>query len=298
MVLEGLINPLKAEKKPWKLFFIGFIYASIALLLALWIFETHASLVMVFLTVLVCVPLVYGMFKLEEKKDIELPTEYKILKEHAKALSFLVFLFLGICVAYSVWYTFLPSEITNSAFSVQQQTITNINQQITGNILNQTTSYSTQISTEAISRSSLFLKIFLNNMKVLSFCILFSFIYGFGAIFILTWNASVIGAAIGNFIRSNLSYIADSVGFAKVAGYFQIFSLGLLRYSIHGIPEIIAYFTAGLAGGIISIAIVNHDFRTRNFQKVITDSADLILISVGVLLIAAILEVFVTPVLF
>ena len=36
----------------------------------------------------------------------------------------------------------------------------------------------------------------------MAFCLLFSLIYGSGAIFILTWNASVLGTAIGNYIKS------------------------------------------------------------------------------------------------
>jgi len=282
MVLEGLINPIKAEKKPWKMFFIGFVYSSVALFLSLWIFEKHASLVMVFLTVLVCTPLVYSTLKLEEKKDLEIKEERMLLKQHGKAITLFIFLFLGICFSFAVWYVFLPVNTVQTTFQIQQQTITDINNQITA---------------EAISKGTLFSKIFMNNLKVLSFCILFSFIYGLGAIFILTWNASVIGAAIGNFIRSNISHVT-STGFPKIAAYFQVFSLGLLRYSIHGIPEIIAYFTAGLAGGIISIAIVNHDFRTKNFQKIVLDSADLLLISIIVLFIAGLLEVYLTPVLF
>jgi uncharacterized membrane protein SpoIIM required for sporulation len=127
---------------------------------------------------------------------------------------------------------------------------------------------------------------------------LFAFIFGSGAIFILIWNASVIGTAIGNFMRTEIASIANLFGFDKIAHYFQIISLGLLRYSIHGIPEILAYFIGGLAGGIISIAIIRHDFGTKKFETILLDSADLILLSVGVLFIASILEVFVTPILF
>lgn len=283
MVLEGLINPLNAEKKPWELFFIGLIYSSVALLLSFWIFEQHAGLVMVFFTVMVCIPLVYSTLKLEEQKDIEIIEEKTLLKEHKKAITFLIFLFLGICVSFSLWYVFLPHDTAQNIFHIQQQTITEINNQVTG---------------EAINKNSLFFTIFMNNLKVLSFCILFSFIYGIGAIFILTWNASVIGVAIGNFMKSSISNIASATGFSKIAIYFQAFSLGLLRYSIHGVPEIIAYFTAGLAGGIISIAIINHDFRTKNFQRVITDSVDLILIAIGFLFVAGLLEVYLTPALF
>jgi len=67
---------------------------------------------------------------------------------------------------------------------------------------------------------------------------------------------------------------------------------------VHGIPEILAYFIAGLSAGIISIAIINHDFRSKKFQHVLLDSTDLLLLSLAVLLIAALIEAFVTPILF
>jgi uncharacterized membrane protein SpoIIM required for sporulation len=66
----------------------------------------------------------------------------------------------------------------------------------------------------------------------------------------------------------------------------------------HGVFEILSYFVAGLAGGIISIAVTNHDFGTKKFQHVLLDSIDLILLSVLLLLVAALVEVFVTPLLF
>ena len=47
--------------------------------------------------------------------------------------------------------------------------------------------------------------IFMNNMRVLLFTILFAFFYGAGAIFIFAWNASVIGFAIGNVFRNKLA---------------------------------------------------------------------------------------------
>jgi len=277
MVIESLVNPFKAEKNPWEMFFIGLFYSSVAILLSLWIFKPHASLVAVFLTVTACVPIMYSTMRVEEKKDLEIDDEKILIKEHGKALSFFIFLFLGITISFTLWYIFLPADLTYSLFSVQTKTISDINTQITGQGINQYT---------------LFSKIFLNNIKVLIFCIIFAFIYGFGAIFILTWNASVIGTAIGNFVRSNLSTSAS------FANYFEITSLGILRYMVHGIPEILAYFIAGLSAGIISIAIINHDFRSKKFQHVLLDSTDLLLLSLAVLLIAALIEAFVTPILF
>lgn len=277
MVIESLVNPFKAERDPWEMFFVGMFYSSIAVLLSLWIFKPHASLVAVFLTVIACVPIIYGTMKLEEEKDLEIEDEKILIKEHGRALSFFIFMFLGITLSFTLWYIFLPADLTHTLFSVQTKTISDINTQITGQGINQFT---------------LFSKIFLNNLKVLIFCLIFAFIYGFGAIFILTWNASVIGTAIGNFVRSNLSNTAH------FAHYFEITSLGILRYLIHGIPEILAYFTAGLSAGIISIAIIKHDYKSKKFQHVLLDSADLLLLSLIILLIAALIETFVTPILF
>jgi hypothetical protein len=144
MVLESLINPFKAEKKPWEMFFIGILYNSIAIVLSLWVFESQASLVMVFLTVLACVPLVYSTIKMEEEYDVKVEKELSLLKEHGRVLLFFVFLFLGIMFSVSMWYTFLPQAVHPPLFNIQTQTIQTINQQVTGN---------------AIETSAVFLKI-------------------------------------------------------------------------------------------------------------------------------------------
>ena len=282
MVIESLLTPLRAERHPFTLIFIGFLYASLGLFLSLWIFEEQASIVMVFLTVMAALPLLYQTLRFEEEKDLLFTQERDILREHAKAIRFFLTLFFGFVIAYSMWYVILPAALSQQLFSIQTSTITTLNQQVTG----------------AIAQLGLMNKIFLNNIKVLIFCILFSFLYGSGAIFILTWNASVIGAAAGNFIRTHLATTADSVGIAKIGVYLHASSLSVLRYAIHGIPEIAAYFIAALAGGILSVAIIRHDFGTTKFEKILLDASDLILVAIFVLFVAAVLEVFVTPAFF
>ena len=130
------------------------------------------------------------------------------------------------------------------------------------------------------------------------FSLLFAFLYGVGAIFILTWNASVIATAVGNFIRTGIAEAATMLGLAKSAAYFKVFSLGLLKYAIHGIPEIFAYFAAGLAGGIISVAMLKHGLDMDKFKRIIIDTLDIILIALGTVLLAAWLEVYITPLVF
>ena len=110
MVIESLINPFRAEKTPWALFFIGVLYSSIAVFLSNWIFREQASMLVVFLIVMACIPLLYRTLKFEEKKNVSMQGgETKLLKEHSKALSFLIFLFLGCTASLVFWYVVLPA---------------------------------------------------------------------------------------------------------------------------------------------------------------------------------------------
>lgn len=267
MVLEELISPLKAEKKPWQTFIWGLIYSTLAIIVSMYLFGEHSSMVVVSLTTMVSVPLIYGAIKLEEKKDMRIKNEMVLLKEHAKVLTFFIFMFFGYVISFSFWYVVLPNSTVLHLFDAQINTLNAINSPATGNLIN---------------AGGVLLKIFLNNIRVLVFCLLFAFFYGFGAIFILTWNASVLATLIGSIIRES-------------SGSFLIAPIVLLKYAIHGIPEIAAYFLAGLAGGIISIAVIRHDFGTKKFRQVLIDSVDLTIISVLLLVVAALLEVFVSP---
>lgn len=283
MVLESIISVFKAEKKPFELFYIGLAYATIGIFLSLWIFREYSSMIMVFLTVIAAIPLVFNALKEEEEKDIAIEDNIALLKEHSKVLAVILFLFLGATVAFGFWYTVLPQNIVSVLFSSQTQTIAGINNYAAGN---------------AVQSAGLFKLILLNNIKVMTFCIFFAFIYGFGAVFILIWNASVIGAAIGNFIRTRVEVTAATMGLGSIADYFQYFSLSLSRYLIHGIPEIAAYIIAGIAGGIISMAVIKHDFGSAKFEKILFDSSELIIIALLTLVFAAFVEVYITPVLF
>ena len=283
MVVESLLFPLKAEKRPWQMFFLGFLYASIGIALSLWIFREQSSLIMVFMITMASLPIFYNAIKLEESKDMLIDNESAILKEHNKAISFFMYLFIGVTVACAVWYVLLPSSTINLLFNTQISTIQNINNQVSGNVMDTLGAFG---------------RIFFNNFKVLTFSILFSFIYGAWALFILAWSATVIGAAIGNFIRINLSEYTSSLGLFEAGNYFHVVSIGLLKYSVHGIPEIAAYFYGGLAGGILSAALIRKHFKTEKFSKIMVDFSELTLIAIGFLIAAAFLEVYITPFLF
>ncbi|HIH32173.1 TPA: hypothetical protein HA235_05685 [Candidatus Woesearchaeota archaeon] len=290
MVLESLISPEKAENKPGLLVLLGFLYTSIAMLLSYMIFKQYSSMFMVFLATVVSVPLMYKLIKMEEQKDLTDQPEVMLLKEHWKALSAFMYLFFGATLCFAFWYVVLPSPTISLLFDSQTSTIISINGRTT-----ELTGGTTGFATNPFNILS---KIFFNNVKVLLFTIVFSFLYGAGALFILLWNASVIGTAIGNFIRSNLASLATNLGGIGLGNYLSVISIGLFKYVIHGVPEILAYFVGALAGGIISVAIINHDVETRKFEHVLLDSADLLMLALVITFVAAILEVYVTPMFF
>lgn len=282
MVVEALMNPFQAEKHPLEVLALGFIYATIALFLALWVFEDQAGLVMVFLTVMAALPLFYQTMIFEEKKDFQTKSEWGLLKEHSKAFMFFMVLFIGFSLAFTVWYVVLPEKVSTAIFQPQIKTINGINKEVSGNI------------TGLISDGELFKQIFFNNIKVMIFSLFFSLLYGSGAIFVLTWNASVISAAFGKFIGLYVSYFASNGGL-QGAAYFKVISLSLLRYSIHGLPEILAYFVAGLAGGILSAAVIRKDFGYKRMERIMLDFSNLIILAIIIVFVAGILEVYFTP---
>src|SRR3989344_1938505 len=111
MVFEDIIGPINAKKNPYKLFFLGIFFAFVASAFSIWIFKQEASLVMVFLVVLMSMPLMYSTFKEEEQEDWVIDTEAGILSEHGKAVQFLFFLFLGFVVGFAVIYVVLPDNL-------------------------------------------------------------------------------------------------------------------------------------------------------------------------------------------
>lgn len=288
MVLESLISPTKAESKPSHLVFYGILYSSIAIILSLWIFRDQSSLIMVFLTVMATIPLIYNTLKIEEKKDEQIGSEKRILKEHWKALSYFMYLFIGFLISFSLWYVLLPANSVETLFSTQISTIKNINSNLIKVVM----------PSGSFMQQDILFKIIDNNIKVLLFSVLFSFFYGAGAIFILTWNASVISGAIGLYIRNNISEITSTLGFNQISQYFSIISVGFLRYMTHGVFEILAYFIGALAGGIISIAVIKNDIYSKKFMHVMKDVFVLMLLAVIIVFLSGFIEVYITPRLF
>ncbi|MFW6024745.1 MAG: stage II sporulation protein M [Candidatus Woesearchaeota archaeon] len=284
MVVESLINPKNVLKEPHRVFFYSFIVSVLAVILSYYLFHDFASIASLAFIVIGLLPFVNKILKVEEGVDVTLSSEKEMMKEHRKAIKVFLYIFLAISLAYLLFYLILPTEAINVLFNYQIETITNIN----------SVSGSSNMAGNMVSSHPFFI-ILLNNLRVLIFCIIFSFIYSSGAIFVMAWNASLISVAIGSFIRNGISQLLNSFGSLSGFNYVHIFSVGILRYFLHGVFEVVAYLFAALAGGIISYAVINHHYQSKRFYNVVFDSFDLIVLSIIFLIIGALIEIYISP---
>lgn len=284
-MLEMILNPRRSERRPWELFFVGFFYAALSVLLVSWLFSKdpvlskYAGILVVTFSVMFSIPFVYSTIKYEEYKDKEINDSFRLLKEHSRAISAFLWLFLGFIIAFSSFYIILGST---DNYKAQIETYCSINSPDNYDLCITQYGVKSISTTGKVSGAGSFISIFSNNLYVLIFTVIFSIIFGAGGIFILAWNASVISAAMVIFAKSELANLP----------------LSLARYMIHGFPEIAAYFIGTLAGGIVGIAIIKKEFKNDKFWNIMYDSLLLILSAIVILLISAFIEVFITPILF
>ncbi len=285
-MLESIINPKRAEKGPWKMFFIGLIYSSLSILLVHWFFANDAVLskfsgmIVVTFCVMFSLPFMYYIIKQEEKEDEEVEGIFNVWHAHSDAIYSFMWLFLGFIVAFSFWHIVLQDS---NLFNAQLETYCMINNP--GGVEDCVEKYSFEkkiLPTGAATKEIRLLSIVENNIYVMIFTLVFSLIFGAGAIFVLAWNASVISSAIGIFTKNQIIDIP----------------FGIARYMLHGFPEIAAYFITALAGGIFGAGIIRNGIANKKSLRVIENVVILLFIAIIILIIAAAIEVYLTPIFF
>jgi len=222
------------------------------------------------------------MLKMEEKKDLHQEENLSLIKEHSRAIFTFLWLFIGYILAFSLAYSLFPNG--QQFFSAQIETYCQMNRPFNyEECVNQYGVVKETVTGKAISNSFIrVMEIFSNNISVLIVTLILSLVVGAGAIFVLAWNASVIAAAISIFTKSDASSL----------------HLGLLRYLIHGLPEVAAYFVAALAGGILGMAVIRKDTQIEKRWNIFEDILLLVILAIVILVISALIEVFITPQLF
>lgn len=276
MVLESVLTSREVEKKPLEMFIYSILMASFSLAVAYFIFPSEASVVFLFIITLSIAPVIYNVLKDEEQiEEDKSPEDTSFFETHEDVLKVYANFFLGVVVALSFWYTVLPDSIAAQVFETEVSTVRSIS---TG-----------QVSIGGAALSSLGAGgIFFNNIKVLLISFFMSFFFGTGAIFILTWNASVISVFIGTLARG-LSFHASSPLYA----YLYALPTGLLSIALHGVPEILAYCIGGMAGGILSAGVI----RNKKLDVVLRDSMMFLALASVIIFVSAGIEAYITPLL-
>lgn len=286
-MLESLVNPKRVEKGPWKMFFVGIIYASLSLLLTKLFFardtvmSEYSGIITVTFCVMFSLPFMYYLIRIEEEQDEHIEGFFSVWRAHSDAIYGFIWLFFGFIIAFSFWNIVLGDS---NLFNAQLETYCMINSP--GEMAKCIELYGITGKAIGIHGSSAaggrLMSIIENNMYVMIFTLIFSLIFGAGAIFVLAWNASVISTAIGIFTKYSLTDIP----------------LGLLRYLVHGFPEITAYFIAALAGGMFGTGLMRHGIKDKLFLRVFENVIILIFIAILIIILAALIEVYLTPLLF
>lgn len=281
-MLERIISADMVSKKPGCIFFLGILYASFALLVSIIIFPSEPSIATVFLLTILCIPLLHRFIVKSEEEEIEnlYKKRFVLLRHHlkflfsktvtahSKVILIFIVMFIAFIICFATWYVLLPKDISEPLFSSQRRAISAVNIAIHGKA----------------TSSDVFTLILLNNLRVLAFSFVLSFLFGAGAIFVLAWNSSVISVAIGELLIKNAKNFTVLTALSSFG-----------RYLIHGIPEIAGYFIATMSGLFISVGVIRYNLRSKEFRRLLIASVDLILLSLIVLVFAAVIEVSVSP---
>src|SRR3989344_1858328 len=124
----------------------------------------------------------------------------------------------------------------------------------------------------------------LDIVKIYVFFIL-ALLSGDGAIFLITWNASVWGTIFG--------FTAKNAALFSGESHFLLFAVIMLVVFPHMIIEGLSYFMAAISGSIISKDVLLEEFASERFFEVFGFNLYLLLFGLVFLVVGALVETFV-----
>jgi uncharacterized membrane protein SpoIIM required for sporulation len=208
----------------------------------------------------------------ERQERMEKKVSFKALfRDDWDIVKIYVFLFLGILLVYSFGTMMLPAFETNTLF--REQLEIRLGQGFAGNAF----------ASSAVG--SLFWSLLSNNFMVMVACFIMALLTGDGAIFLITWNASVWGTVFGYTAKAASSFSGESV--------LLVFGKIMAVVTPHMLIEGMAYFLAAIAGAVISKDVLLEEFASDRFMEVFGFNLYLLLGAVLFLLLGAAVEAWV-----
>lgn len=276
MVLEHIFSEEMLERRPLIAFLLGIGYSILGIILAKLLFPTDPALVAVAFTSLLLLPELYKIFSIEakqERADKGRVTWKDLWNDDSDIMRIYIYIFLGILLTYAVATILLPSFTANKLFEQQ---------------LAMRGGYSgaAMATGQAIEfTSGLYWSLLKNNFKVMFVIFIIALLTGDGAIFLITWNASVWGTIFGITAKHA----------ALVAGVHPVYYFGLIMMIVfpHMIIEALSYFCAAISGSVLSKGFLMEKIGSKFFGKIVTFNMMLLLVGLGFLLLGAFVETLV-----
>ena len=274
MVLEHIFPEDWLERKGRYAFLLGIIYAVIGVLVASILFPGDPALVAVAFTSLLLLPELYKIFSIEERREsLETHITFKALwRDDIELIRIYVFLFLGILLVYAVGTMLMPQMQTNNLF--REQLEIRFGQGFAGNAF-----------AGGLFSSQLFFDLLSNNFLVLIACFIMALLTGDGAIFLITWNASVWGTIFGVTAKNAALFTGQNP--------FWVFGIIMLVVFPHMMIEAMSYFLAAISGSVISKDVILEEFASHRFFEVFGFNLYLLLGALIFLVVGAGVEAFV-----
>ncbi|MBI4176932.1 MAG: stage II sporulation protein M [Candidatus Aenigmarchaeota archaeon] len=274
MVLERLTD-YQLMRKSWRrVFSFGFFVNVVSLVAAGSVFEPAAGLVSLFFVSAVAFPLVNKMFEVEESVDVNGGTDF--FGRHTEVLKIYSSFFAGVLLSTTAVYFSMDQTSANAVFGFQLSALKSsaIADRVTG------ASFSPEIFDAVLG----------NNLKVAAVSFLLSVIFGAAAVFVIAWNASVIAVFVGILTKSSVVAFSGLGLAAAPVAFFYGLATSVGTIALHGVPEIMSYFVAALAGGIISVGMEKEKLNSGRFGRVVKDGALLFALAVLLIFVAAAVE--------
>ena len=291
-MIESLINPKSAEKKPIDSFIAGFLFTIAACVLTLQIqpgSDGSGFLIVAFISI-AAAPFLVRIFDIEETKS-----KGNLFDRHNVLIQVFSFFFVGVIFGSSLFFVLTQ----NSALFTDQIKDLCLNGIIEDEIcVGKTMLTGNSVSPfsgtgQAISGLTFEIILF-NNLKVLALAFVFSFMLGAGAIFLISWNATVIGVLIGKIAQNPIAFGSVSIGENNILlNYLVALPYTLLRLLPHGFFEFGGYFFGAIAGGILSVGIIKEKDPKHLFLPVFKDSLEYLIIAIVLLVIGAGVEIMI-----
>ncbi len=242
-MFDLILSPNTAERRPSRLIAFGLALSIVSTWLGVII--GNMGEVGHLIVALMCIgstPLLVHMIWSEEEEERKIKETF--MERHGKIIEAYGSLFIGVVLGISLAYVLLPNGIATKIFNPQISELKAIH----------------TIAVQGhIASPCGFACILMNNLQVLAFVLLFSFLYGAGAIYVITWNASIVGVLIG--VTSN--QFSRTMGISNSLAYLIALPVSTVRLLPHGIFEITGYLIGGVAGGVMSAAIMRGHTKYR-----------------------------------